>query len=38
MGRHSPEEAAVLARFAREYQQAQEPVMLEIERNLCGCA
>ncbi len=37
MGSRSPEEAAVLARFAQQYRQAQAPVMRDIERNVCGC-
>jgi ubiquinone/menaquinone biosynthesis C-methylase UbiE len=33
----SPEEAAVLARFARQYPQTQSAVMRSIERAICGC-
>jgi ubiquinone/menaquinone biosynthesis C-methylase UbiE len=37
MNWRSPEEAALLARFAQAYQQTQMQVMLDIERNVCGC-
>ncbi len=33
----SPEEAAMLERFARLYPQLQSPARLEIERAVCGC-
>lgn len=33
----SPDEQAMLARFAQAYQQSQAPVMREIERVVCGC-
>lgn len=36
MSQRSSEEAAVLARFAEQYQRARRGVMLDIERNVCG--
>jgi SAM-dependent methyltransferase len=33
-----PEEAEMLARFARQYALSQAPAMLEVERDVCGCA
>lgn len=37
MTSRSPEEADVLARFARQYPLCQAQAMLEIERDVCGC-
>ena len=37
MTSRSPEEAEVLARFARQYPLCQAQAMLEIERDVCGC-
>jgi SAM-dependent methyltransferase len=37
MAARSPEEAAMLARFGRQYRQGDTPVMRDIERAVCGC-